>query len=138
MQDAGLENTSRESNNIYRGSLRPRVVRLALIKELANKRAKHRAEGTEVARLRRRLSFTLQQALSFRNATSSLQAANRSVLKARCLCKRLASRGETGSEGKEGVNGDADGNGHMNKNGERGKQGRELSNPPHHDRSRVK
>ena len=49
----------------------------ALIKELAIRRAQHRsethsneyqhlAEGTEVARLRRRFSFVLQQALSFR------------------------------------------------------------------------
>ena len=49
----------------------------ALIKELAIRRVQHRsethsnesqhlAEGTEVARLRRRLSFVLQQALSFR------------------------------------------------------------------------
>ena len=49
----------------------------ALIKELAIRRAQHRsetysnesqhlAEGTEVARLRRRFSFVLQQSLSFR------------------------------------------------------------------------
>ena len=49
----------------------------ALIKELAIKRvernpgvhveeARHLAEGTEIARLRRRFSFVLQQALSFR------------------------------------------------------------------------
>ena len=49
----------------------------ALIKELAIRRVKHRsethsnesqhlAEGTEVARLRRRFSFVLEQALSFR------------------------------------------------------------------------
>ena len=49
----------------------------ALIKELAIRRVQHRsethsnesqhlAEGTEVARLRRRFSFVLQQALSFR------------------------------------------------------------------------
>ena len=49
----------------------------ALMKELAIRRAQHRsnthsnesqhlAEGTEVARLRRRFSFVLQQALSFR------------------------------------------------------------------------
>ena len=62
------------------GELGPRVH--ALIKELARRRvyysselhfeeSQRLAESTEVARLRRRFSFVLQQALSFRKGTTS-------------------------------------------------------------------
>ena len=70
----------------------------ALIKELAIRRVEHRseihsnesqhlAEGAEVARLRRRFSFVLQQALSFRTRHhlyrgSRLRALDSSVRKA--------------------------------------------------------
>ena len=101
----------------------------ALIKELAIRRVPHRsetysnesqhlAEGAEVARLRRRFSFVLQQALSFRTRHH--------------LCRQgvaLAStRGVTGSEGQEGANwvggrigiggGNGDGNGDVDGHGD--------------------
>ena len=82
----------------------------ALIKELAIRRVEHRsethsnesqhlAEGTEVARLRRRFSFVLQQALHSARVTISadrgwrLRAPDSSVRKARCLYKRIVPRG---------------------------------------------
>ena len=86
-----LADVVERKKNQYRGSFPPTYSLLplamltcgdvgsdvhALIKELAIRRVQHRsdysnesqhlAEGTEVARLRRRFSFVLQQALSFR------------------------------------------------------------------------
>ena len=56
------------------------------------------AEGTEVARLRRRFSFVSQEAF----APDSL------VRKAPCLCTHRT-EGVTRSEGREGANGDGSG-----------------------------
>ena len=94
----------------------------ALIKELAIRRVRHRsetyfnesqhlAEGTEVARLRRRFSFVLQQALSFHTrphlcrqgvalaSTRQPHAQGPASVQAHCT-------GEvTGSEGQKGANG---------------------------------
>ena len=81
-----------------------------LIKELAIRRVEHRsethsnesqhlAEGAEVARLRRRFSFVLQQALSFRTRHHlsdrgwRLRAPDSSVRKVRCLWPRITLRG---------------------------------------------
>ena len=94
----------------------------ALIKELAIRRVQHRsetysnesqhlAEGTEVARLRRRFSFVLQQALSFRTRHHLCRQGM-----ARASTRRPHSQGPasvqahrtggvTGSEGQEGANG---------------------------------
>ena len=94
----------------------------ALIKELAIRRVQHRsetssnvsqhlAERTEVARLRRRFSFVLQQALSFRTrhnlcrqgmALASTRQPH-SQGPASVQAHRLG--GVTGSEGQEGANG---------------------------------
>ena len=113
----------------------------ALIKDLAIRRVQHRsetysnesqhlAEGTEVARLRRRFSFVLQQALSFRTShhlcrqgvaiasTRQPHAQGPASVQAHCI------GGVTGSEGQEGANRvgggigvggrNGDGNGDMN------------------------
>ena len=94
----------------------------ALIKELAIRRvdqrseihsneSQHLAEGTEVARLWRRLFFVLQQALSFRTrhhlcrqgvalaSTRQLRSQGPVSVQAHCT------EGVTGSEGQEGANG---------------------------------
>ena len=113
----------------------------ALMKELAIRRVQHRsetysnesqhlAEGTEVARLRRRFSFVLQQALSFR---TRYHLCRQGVVLA--STRRPHSQGPasvqahrtgrvTGSEGQEGANGvgggigvgggNGDGNGDVN------------------------
>ena len=77
----------------------------ALIKELAIRRVQHRsetysnesqhlAEGTEVARLRRRFSFVLQQALSFRTRHHLCrQGVDSPIRKARRLYKRIVPGG---------------------------------------------
>ena len=119
----------------------------ALIKELAIRRVQHSletysnesqhlAEGTEeVARLRRRFSFVLQQAsLSFRTRYHCtdrgwrLRAPDRTIRKARHLYNRIVPGGVTGSEGQEGANGvgggigvgggNGDGNGDVNGHGD--------------------
>ena len=76
----------------------------ALIKELVIRRVQHRSEtyfngsqhlmeGTEVARLRRRFSSVLQQALSFRTISADrgwrLRAPDSTIRKARRLYKRI-------------------------------------------------
>ena len=94
----------------------------ALIKKLAIRRVQHRsetysndsqhlAEGTDVARLRRRFSFVLQQALSFRTrhhlcrqgvalaSTRRPHSQGPASVQAHCI------GGVTGSEGQEGANG---------------------------------
>ena len=117
----------------------------ALIKELAIRRVQHRsesysnesqhlAEGTEVACLRRRFSFVLQQALSFRTRrhlcrqgvalVSTRQP--RSQVPASVQAHRTGR--VTGSEGQEGANGvgggigvgggNGDGNGDVNGHGD--------------------
>ena len=82
----------------------------ALIKELTIRRVEHRSEtrsnesqhpaqGIEVARLRRRISFVLQQALPFRTRHHlrrqgwHLRAPESSVHKTRCLYTRIVPRG---------------------------------------------
>ena len=94
----------------------------ALIKELVSRRVQHRsetysndsqhlAEGTEVARLWRRFSFVLQQALSFRTRhhlcrqgvalASTQQPHSQDPASAQAHC----TGGVTGSGGQEGANG---------------------------------
>ena len=94
----------------------------ALIKELAIRRVQHRsetysnwsqhlAEGTEVARLRRRFSFVLQQALSFRTRHHlcrqgvALAGTRRPHSQGPASLQAHRTRGVTGSEGQEGANG---------------------------------
>ena len=107
----------------------------ALIKELTIRRVEHRsethsnesqhlAEGTEVARLRRRFSFVLQQALSFR-MRHHLRRQGVALASTRQLCSQGAVSGQahrtggiTGSEGKEGANGVGDGIGVGGGNGD--------------------
>ena len=94
----------------------------ALIKELAIRRVQHRsetysndsqhlAEGTEVARLRRRLSFVLQQALSFRTRHHlcrqgvALASTRRPHSQGLASVQAHRTGGVTGSEWQEGANG---------------------------------
>ena len=94
----------------------------ALIKELAIRRVQHRsetysnesqhlAEGTEVARLRRRFSFVLQQALSFRTRHYlcrqgvALASTRRPHSQGPASVQAHRTGGVTGSEGQEGANG---------------------------------
>ena len=94
----------------------------ALIKELAIRRVQHRSEtysndsqhlveGTEVARLRRRFSFVLQQALSFRTRHHlcrqgvALASTRRPHLQGPASVQAHGTGGITGSEGQEGANG---------------------------------
>ena len=94
----------------------------ALIKELAIRRVQHRsetysneaqhlAEGTEVARLRRRFSFVLQQALSFRTRHHlcrqgvALASTRRPHSQSPASVQAHRTGGVTGSEGQEGANG---------------------------------
>ena len=94
----------------------------ALIKELAIRRVQHRsetysndsqhlAEGTEVARLRRRFSFVLQQALSFRTRHHlcrqgvALASTRRPHSQGAASIQAHGTGGITGSEGQEGANG---------------------------------
>ena len=113
----------------------------ALIKELAMRRVQHRsetysnesqhlAEGIEIARLRRRFSFVLQQALSFRTryhlCRHGVALASTRHLHSQGPASVEAHRtgGVTGSEGQEGANGvgvgigvgdgNRDGNGDVN------------------------
>ena len=117
----------------------------ALIKELAIKRVQHRseiysnesqhlAEGTEVARLRRRFSFVLQQALSFRTRHHlcrqevALARTRQSHAQSPASVQAHRTGGVTGSEGQEGANGvgggigvgggNGDGNGDVNGHGD--------------------
>ena len=94
----------------------------ALIKELAIRRVQHRsetysndsqhlAEGTEVARLRRRFSFVLQQALSFRTRHHlcrqgvALTSTRRPHSQGPASVQPHGTGGISGSEGQEGANG---------------------------------
>ena len=94
----------------------------ALIKELAIRRVQHRsetysndsqhlAEGTEVARFRRRFSFVLQQALSFRTRQHlcrqgvALASTRRPHSQGPASVQAHRTGGVTGSEGQEGANG---------------------------------
>ena len=93
----------------------------ALIKELAIRRVQHRsetsnksqhlAEGTDVARLRRRLSFVLQQALSFRTRhhlcrqQEALASTRQPHSQGPASAQAHRTGGVTGSEGQEGANG---------------------------------
>ena len=94
----------------------------ALIKELTIRRVQHRsetysnesqhlAEGTEVARLRRRFSFVLQQALPFRTRHhlcrqgDSLTSTRRPHSQGLASVQAHRTGGVIGSEGQEGANG---------------------------------
>ena len=117
----------------------------ALIKELAIRRVQHRsethsdesqhlAEGTEVARLRRRFSFVLQQALSFRTRHHlcrqgvALASTRQPRSQGPASVQAHRTGGVTGSEGQEGANGvggrigvgggNGDGNGDVNGHGD--------------------
>ena len=115
----------------------------ALIKELAIRRVQHRsetysnesqhmAEGTEVARLRRRLSFVLQQALSFRTRHhlcrqgEAFASTRQPHAQGPASVQAHRTGGVTGSEGQEGANGggigvgggNGDGNGDVNGHGD--------------------
>ena len=117
----------------------------ALIKELAIRRVQHRsetysnksqhlAEETEVARLRRRFSFVLQQALSFRTHHHlcrqgvALASTRRPHSQGPASEQAHRTGGVTGSEGEEGANGvgggigvgggNGDGNGDVNGHGD--------------------
>ena len=106
----------------------------ALIKELAMKRVKHRsetysnesqhlAEGTEIARLRRRFSFCFTAGTLIPHASPSLQTGGDACEHPTAPFARL-----TGSEGQEGANGvggeigiggwNGDGNGDVNGHGD--------------------
>ena len=93
-----------------------------LIKELAIRRVQHRsetysnesqhlAEGTEVARLRRRFFFVLQQALSFRTRHHlcrqgvALASTRRPHSQGPASVQAHRTGGVTGSKGQEGANG---------------------------------
>ena len=118
----------------------------ALIMELAIRWVQHRsetysnesqhlAEGTEVARLRRRFSFVLQQALSFRTRHHlcrqgvTLASTRQPHAQGPASVKAHRTGGVTGSEGQEGANrvgggirvgsGNGDGNGNGDVNGHR-------------------
>ena len=121
----------------------------ALIKELVIRRVQHRsetysnesqhlAEGTEVARLRRRFSFVLQQALSFRTRHHlcrqgvALTSTRQPHSQGPASVQAHRTGGATGSEGQEGGNGvgvgdgdgigvgggNGDGNGDVNGHGD--------------------
>ena len=118
----------------------------ALIKELAIRRVQHRseiysnesqhlAEGTEVARLRRRFSFVLQQVLSFHTRHHlcrqgvALAITRQPHAQGPASVQAHRNEGVTGSEGQEGANGvgggigvggrNGDGNGDVNGHGDR-------------------
>ena len=123
---------------------------LALIKELAIRRVKHRpetqsneskhlAEGTEVARLRWHFSFVLQQALSFRTRRHlcrqgvAFASTRQPRSQGPASVQAHLTEGVTGSEGREGANavgvgigvggGTGDGNGVGSGNGDVNGQG---------------
>ena len=94
----------------------------ALIKDLAIRRVQHRsdtyssesqhlAEGTQVARLRRRFSFVLQKELSFRTHHHlcrqgvALASTRQPHSQGPASVQAHRTRGVTGSEGQEGANG---------------------------------
>ena len=84
----------------------------------------HLAEGTEVARLRRRFSFVLQQALSFRTRHHlcrqgvALASTRRPHSQGPASVKAHRTGGVTGSEGQEGANGVGGGIGVGGENGD--------------------
>ena len=117
----------------------------ALIKELAIRQVQHRSEthsnesqdlagGAEVARLRRRFTFVLQQALSFRTRHHlcrqrvALASTRQPRLQGPASVQAHLNGGVTGSEGQEGANGvgggigvgggNGDGNGDVNGHGD--------------------
>ena len=107
----------------------------ALIKELAIRRVQHRsetqsnesqhpAEGTEVARLWRRFSFVLQQALSFRTRRHlcrqgvALASTRQPRSQGPASVQAHRTGGVTGSEGQEEANGVGGGIGVRCRNGD--------------------
>ena len=105
-----------------------------LIKELPIRRVQHRsetsnesqrlAEGTEEARLRRRFSFALQQALSFRmrhhfcRQGVALASTRQPHSQGPASVQAHRTEGVTGSEGQEGANGVGGGIGVGGRNGD--------------------
>ena len=125
----------------------------ALIKELAFRRVQYRsetysnesqhlAEGTEVARLRRRFSFVLQQAISFRTRHHpcrqgvALASTRQPHSQGPASVQAHRTGGVTGSEGQEGSNGvgggigvrggNGDGNENVNSHGDGDGAGKET------------
>ena len=107
----------------------------ALIKELAIRRVRHRsetysnesqhlAEGTEAARLRRRFSFVLQQALSFRTRRHlcrqgvALASTRQPHAQGPASVQAHRTGGVTGPDGQEGANGVGSGIGVGSGNGD--------------------
>ena len=107
----------------------------ALIKELAIRRVEYRlethsneslhlVEGTEVACLRRRFSFVLQQALSFRTRHHlcrrgvALASTRQLLSQGPASVQAHRAEGVTGCEGQEGANGIGGGNGDVNGHGD--------------------
>ena len=107
----------------------------ALIKELAIRRvqnrsethsneSQHLAEGTEVARLRRRFSFVLQQALPFRTRHHlcrqgvALASSRQPRSQGPASVQAHRTGGVTGPEGQEGANGVGGGIGVVGGNGD--------------------
>ena len=102
--------------------------------ETYSNESQHLTEGTEVARLRRRFSFVLQQALSFRTrhhlCRQGVALASTRQPRSQSPASVQAHRtgGVTGSEGQEGANGvgsgvgvgggNGDGNGDVNGHGD--------------------
>ena len=91
----------------------------------ASNESQHLAEGTEVARLRRRFSFVLQQALSFRTrhhlCRQGVALASTRQPHSQGPASIQAHRtggGVTGSEGQEGANGVGGGIGVGGENGD--------------------
>ena len=157
----GLTDTVERKKNKYRGSFSASYSLLplamstcgevcsdvhAFIKELAIRRVQYRsethsnesqhlAEGTEVTRLRRRFSFVLQQALSFRTRHHlcrqgvALASTRQPRSQGPAYVQAHRTGGITGSEGQEGANGvgggigvgggNGDGNGDVNGEGDR-------------------
>ena len=108
----------------------------ALIKELAIRRVDHRleihsnefqhlAEGTEVARLRQRFCFVLQQAFSFRTRHHlcrqglALAGTRQLCLEGPVFVHARRTEGVTGSDRWEGANGGGIGGGGGNGDGNR-------------------
>ena len=87
------------------------ITRVEHRSETHSDESQHLAEGTEVARLRWRLSFVLQQALSFRTLPHlcrqgvALESAQQLPPQGSVSVQAHRTEGVTGTEGQEGANG---------------------------------
>ena len=93
----------------------PAIRRVEPRSEVHSNESQHLAEGTEVARLRRRGSYVLQHALSFRTRHHlrrqgvALAGTRQLRLQGPLSVHAYPTKGKTGSEGREGANGVGDG-----------------------------